>query len=113
MHKAVADSARAAVAGLPVVESAGMRRGHAEMLEGVIAETRRSLGELARVADVGVGGATALADQDRENAGRYERWDSPEIRVKGAWHGPTRDGEEGIVRVLGAPSVGSAGRAGS
>ncbi|MBN7481536.1 hypothetical protein [Mycobacteroides abscessus] len=90
MHKSVGEGARAAVASLPVVDSAGMRAGHAVILEGALSDTRRVLAELARVGDVGSAGATALADQDCENAGRYRGWDSPEIQVKGEWHGPTR-----------------------
>ncbi|MBE5506457.1 Uncharacterised protein [Mycobacteroides abscessus subsp. abscessus] len=84
MHKGVAASARAAVSALPVVSAVGMRTGHAELLEGAIAETRKTLGELARVGDVGASGATALADQDVENAGRFgDGWDGPEIQRKG------------------------------
>lgn len=71
LHRGVAASARAAAGALPVVVSAGMRVGHAEILEGAVAETRRVLEELARVADVGAGGAGALGDQDRENGQRY------------------------------------------
>ncbi|MDO3103010.1 MULTISPECIES: hypothetical protein [Mycobacteroides] len=89
-HRGVAASARAAMVGLPVVSSAGMRRGHAEILEAALADTRKTLGELGRVADVGAGGAEGLADQDRENAGRYGGWDSPELQRKGEPHGVTR-----------------------
>lgn len=71
MHKGVAASARAAASGLPTVSSAGMRSGHAELLEGAIAETRKSLEALGRVADVGAAGAGGLADQDSENAGKF------------------------------------------
>lgn len=71
LHRAVAQSARSAAGALPVVSAAGMRTGHAELLEGAIAETRKSLEELARVADVGAGGAEGLADQDRENGRKY------------------------------------------
>ncbi|MBE5456034.1 hypothetical protein E3G52_002929 [Mycobacteroides abscessus] len=71
LHRAVAQSARAAAGGLPVVNSVGMRAGHAAILENAIAETRKSLEELARVAEVGAGGAEGLADQDRENAGKF------------------------------------------
>lgn len=71
MHKSVAASARAAVASLPVVDSAGMRAGHASILEVALTDTRRVLEELARVADVGAGGAEGLADQDRENGRKY------------------------------------------
>lgn len=71
LHRGVAASARAAVASLPVVSAVGMRRGHAEILESALGETRRTLGELARVADVGAEGAGALADQDVENGRRF------------------------------------------
>ncbi|MBL3752694.1 hypothetical protein [Mycobacteroides abscessus] len=71
MHRGVAASARAAVSALPTVESAGMRRGHASILEAALSDTRKSLGELARVADIGASGAGALGDQDRENGQRY------------------------------------------
>lgn len=90
VHRGVAASARAAMASLPTVDSVGMRTGHAELLESALGETRRVLGELAHVGDVGAGGAEGLADQDRENSRRYGGWDGPEIQVKGAWHGPTR-----------------------
>ncbi|WP_198539861.1 hypothetical protein [Mycobacteroides franklinii] len=83
LHRTVADSARAAAAGLPVVNSAGMRAGHAAILENAIADTRKVLGELARVAEVGAGGAGALADQDCENGRRYEGWDAPELERRG------------------------------
>ncbi|PVA22687.1 hypothetical protein [Mycobacteroides abscessus] len=71
MHRAVAASARAAAAGLPVVSAVGMRTGHAELLEGAIAETRKTLGELARVGDVGARGAEGLGGQDRESGQRF------------------------------------------
>ncbi|WP_182849874.1 hypothetical protein [Mycobacteroides abscessus] len=90
MHRSVAASARAAVAGLPLVSAVGMRAGHAGILEAALSDTRRVLEELGRVADVGASGAGALADQDSENGRRYEGWDGPELQVKGAWHGPTR-----------------------
>ncbi|AGM27705.1 hypothetical protein [Mycobacteroides abscessus] len=90
MHKGVAASARSAVAGLPTVDSVGMRSGHAGILEAALGETRKSLEELGRVADVGAGGAKGLADQDVENGRKYEGWDSPELQVKGAWHGEVR-----------------------
>lgn len=72
VHKAVAQSARAAMASLPVVSAAGMRAGHAELLEGALGETRRVLEDLARVADVGASGAGALGDQDGENGRKYD-----------------------------------------
>ncbi|MDQ8119586.1 hypothetical protein [Mycobacteroides abscessus] len=90
MHRAVAASARAAMVALPVVDAVGMRSGHAEILESALSETRKTLGELARVADVGAGGAEGLGDQDRENAGKFGGWDGPEIQRKGEPHGPTR-----------------------
>lgn len=90
VHRSVAQSARSAAAGLPTVSAEGMRRGHAAILESALGDTRKTLAELAHVADVGAGGAGALGDQDRENAGRYGGWDGPEIQVKGQWHGPTR-----------------------
>lgn len=71
VHRSVAQSARTAMAGLPVVSSAGMRRGHAELLEAAIADTRRTLEELARVAEVGASGAEGLGDQDRESGQKY------------------------------------------
>lgn len=71
VHRSVADSARAAAAGLPVVNAVGMRAGHAGMLEGAIAETRATLGELARVASVGAGGAEALSGQDSESGRKF------------------------------------------
>jgi len=90
IHKAVAQSARVAVAGLPVVNAAGMRPGHAGILEGALGETRGTLEELARVADVGAGGARALADQDVESGRRFEGWDGPEIQRKGEPSGEIR-----------------------
>lgn len=71
MHRAVAASARSAVASLPTVSSVGMRAGHAEILEGALSETRRVLGELGRVADVGARGAEGLGGQDRESGQRF------------------------------------------
>lgn len=71
MHKSVAQSARAAMASLPVVSAAGMRSGHAALLESALGETRKALGELAHVGDVGSAGAEALANQDIENGQRY------------------------------------------
>lgn len=90
LHRAVAAAARAAVRGLPTVSSAGMRPGHAGILENALGETRKVLMELARVADVGAGCAGALGEQDTENAGRFGCWDAPELQVKGEWHGETR-----------------------
>lgn len=84
MHRGVAASAREAAAGLPTVSAVGMRAGHASILEAALSETRRTLEGLARVGDVGASGATALADQDVENAGRFgDGWDGPEIQRKG------------------------------
>lgn len=71
MHKNTAQSARAAMSGLPVVSSAGMRAGHAEILEAALADTRKALGELAHVGDVGAEGAGGLADQDRESGQKF------------------------------------------
>ncbi len=82
-HRGVAASARAAVSALPTVVSVGMRSGHAELLESSLVETRKTLAELARVADVGAGGATALADQDVENGRKFGG-------RKGEPHGETR-----------------------
>lgn len=91
LHRAVAASARSAAGALPVVESAGMRAGHAAILEGALGETRRTLAELAHVGDVGAGGAEGLGDQDRENAGRFGGgWDGPEIQRKGEPTGEPR-----------------------
>ncbi|BAX97327.1 hypothetical protein MSTE_02011 [Mycobacteroides stephanolepidis] len=72
MHRGVAGGARGATAGLPTVSSAGMRPGHAAILEAELGETRQTLTELARVADIGAGGAEALSEQDSDNAGRYD-----------------------------------------
>lgn len=71
MHKGVAQSARAAAGALPTVDAVGMRPGHAAILEGALADTRKTLGELAHVGDVGAGGAGGLADQDSENGRKY------------------------------------------
>lgn len=73
MHRGVATGARAAAAALPTVSAAGMRPGHAAILENALSETRKVLGELARVADVGAQGAEALSEQDSENAGNYDQ----------------------------------------
>lgn len=72
MHRGVAAGARAAAAGLPTVSAAGIRPGHAAILENALSETRKTLTELARVADIGAGGASALSEQDGTNAGRYD-----------------------------------------
>lgn len=71
MHKSVGEGARAAAAGLPVVNSVGMRAGHAELLEGALTGTRRTLTELGRVADVGAQGAGALGEQDQESGRKF------------------------------------------
>lgn len=71
VHKSVGEGARSAVQGLPTVSSVGLRLGHAAILEAALGETRKTLGELARVAGVGAEGARALADQDRENGQHY------------------------------------------
>ncbi|AMT69231.1 MULTISPECIES: hypothetical protein [Mycobacteroides] len=90
VHRGVAQSAREAAAGLPVVNSAGMRTGHAELLENALGETRKVLTELARVADIGARGAGALADQDCENAERFEGWESGELQRRGVPTGEVR-----------------------
>ncbi|SKP38337.1 hypothetical protein [Mycobacteroides abscessus] len=90
MHKNVGEGAKAAAAGLPTVNSEGLRRGHAEILEGALGETRRALEELGRVADVGAQGAGALGDQDTENGRRYEGWESGEVQRRGVPTGETR-----------------------
>lgn len=90
LHRGVAASARAAVAGLPTVNSVGMRSGHASILESALAETRRTLERLAHVADVGASGAGALADQDRENGRRFGGWDGPEVQRRGEPTGEPR-----------------------
>lgn len=72
LHRGVAQSARAAVAGLPTVSAVGMRRGHAELLESALSDTRKVLEELGRVADIGAAGASGLGEQDSENAGKYD-----------------------------------------
>lgn len=71
MHRGVAASARATMAGLPTVSSMGMRRGHAAILESALGDTRKTLAELAHVADVGAAGAGGLADQDSESGQKY------------------------------------------
>lgn len=78
MHRGVATGARAAAAGLPTVSAAGMRPGHAAILETALSETRKTLTELALVADVGAGCASALSEQDAENGRSYEQ--VPEVR---------------------------------
>lgn len=90
MHRTVAASARAAAGALPTVNAVGMRPGHAEILESALADTRKVLGELARVGDVGASGSAALADQDRENGRKFEGWDGPEIQRKGEPSGEIR-----------------------
>lgn len=90
MHRAVGEGARSAARGLPTVSAVGMREGHAVILENALADTRAVLVELARVADVGAGGAEGLGEQDGENARRFGGWDAPELQVKGEWHGETR-----------------------
>lgn len=90
VHKTVATSARAAMAGLPVVNAVGMRPGHAEILESALTETKKVLEELARVAAVGASGAEALGEQDVENASKYDGLDAPERRPKGELRSDTR-----------------------
>lgn len=90
MHRSVAEGARAAVASLPTVNSAGMRPGHAGILEGALADTRKVLEELGRVADLGAGGSEGLGEQDGENGRKYEGWDSGEVQRRGVPTGETR-----------------------
>lgn len=90
VHHAVGEGARSAAAGLPTVSAAGLRSGHAAILEGALAETRKVLTELGRVADIGAQGAGALSGQDHENARRFEGWESGEIQVRGVPTGETR-----------------------
>lgn len=91
LHRAVAQSARATMAGgLPVVSAAGMRSGHAALLESALMDTRKVLEELARVADVGAAGAEGLGDQDIENAGKFGGWDGPEVQRRGEPTGEPR-----------------------
>ncbi|WP_235625689.1 hypothetical protein [Mycobacteroides abscessus] len=90
MHKSVGEGARVAAGALPSVNAVGMRSQHAGILEGALGETRATLTELGRVADVGAAGAGALGDQDSENAGKFGGWDAPERQRKGEWHGETR-----------------------
>ncbi|MDM2407113.1 hypothetical protein PP568_09925 [Mycobacteroides abscessus] len=90
VHRAVAQSARAAASSLPVVSAAGMRSGHAALLESALGETRAVLGELARVADVGSAGAEALGEQDSENGRRFSGWESGELQRRGVPTGEAR-----------------------
>ncbi|WP_041927809.1 hypothetical protein [Mycobacteroides abscessus] len=90
MHKSVGEGARAAAAGLPTVSAAGLRPGHAGILEAALSDTRAVLMELGRVADVGAAGAGALGEQDVENARRYEGWESGEVQRRGVPTGETR-----------------------
>lgn len=90
MHRSVREGARSAVASLPTVSAEGLRSGHAELLESALGETRRTLEELTRVADVGAGGAEGLGDQDVENARRFGGWESGELQVRGVPTGETR-----------------------
>lgn len=90
MHRNVGEGAREAAAGLPTVNSEGLRRGHAEILENALGETRKSLVELGRVADVGARGAEGLGDQDSENAGKFGGWESGELQRRGVPHGEAR-----------------------
>ncbi|QSM95695.1 hypothetical protein I3U40_08105 [Mycobacteroides abscessus subsp. abscessus] len=71
VHCAVGEGARAAAQGLPTVDSEGLRAGHAAILEGALTDTRKVLGELGRVADVGAEGAGALGEQDVESGRKF------------------------------------------
>ncbi|MDO3012483.1 hypothetical protein P5V34_00620 [Mycobacteroides abscessus subsp. abscessus] len=71
MHKSVGEGARSAASSLPTVSAAGLRSGHAELLESALGETRRTLEELGRVADVGAQGAGALGEQDVESGQKF------------------------------------------
>lgn len=73
-----------------MVVSAGMRPSHAGILENALGETRRTLTELVRIADVGAGGAEALGEQDRENAGKFSGWESGELQRRGVPPAETR-----------------------
>lgn len=84
LHRSVAASARAAAEGLPTASSVGMRPSHAELLESALGETRRTLEEQARVADIGAGGAEGLGDQDVESGRKFGGWDAPELERRGA-----------------------------
>ncbi|MDQ8118510.1 hypothetical protein [Mycobacteroides abscessus] len=91
LHRSVGEGAREAVAGLPTVNSEGLRRGHAEILEGALRETRTALVELGRVADVGAAGAGALGEQDSENGRKFgEGWESGELQRRGVPTGEAR-----------------------
>lgn len=71
VHKSVGEGAREAASSLPLVDGMGMRAGHAELLENALADTRKSLEELGRVADVGAVGAGALSEQDQESGQKF------------------------------------------
>ncbi|SLJ13462.1 hypothetical protein [Mycobacteroides abscessus] len=90
VHRALANGAREAAEGLPIVSSAGLRAGHAVILEGALGETRRTLTELGRVASVGAAGAGALGEQDSENARRFSGWESGELQRRGVPTGEAR-----------------------
>lgn len=90
LHRTVAASAREAAGALPVVSAAGMRTGHAELLESALSDTRKMLMELARVADIGARGAGTLGEQDRENAGKFGGWESGELQRRGVPTGDAR-----------------------
>ncbi|SKX74219.1 Uncharacterised protein [Mycobacteroides abscessus subsp. abscessus] len=77
--------------GLPTVSAAGLRAGHAAILEAALAETRATLVELGRVADVGAAGAGALGEQDSENGRKFgEGWESGELQRRGVPNGEAR-----------------------
>lgn len=91
MHRAVGEGAREAAGALPTVDSEGLRAGHVAILEAALTDTRKTLEELARVADLGAGGAEALADQDIESGRKFEGcWDSGEVQRRGEPTGEAR-----------------------
>lgn len=91
MHKSVGEGARVAAGALPSVNAVGMRSQHAGILEGALGETRATLTELGRVADVGAAGAGALGDQDSENGRKFgEGWESGELQRRGVPTGEAR-----------------------
>lgn len=90
VHKSVGEGARSAAVGMPTVNAVGMRAGHVVMLEDALGDTRKTLGELARVADIGASGAEALSGQDVESGRKFSGWDAPELERRGEPTGETR-----------------------